>query len=63
MIRLHIDRNETEIEMHDSDELILRELSSATIKMLQAMEHCNGNPAKENLTVLIMMLINETEQE
>ena len=49
MIRMQIEGEKIELELRGCDELILEELSIATIRMLKAMEMSEGNPIKENL--------------
>jgi len=65
MINLHIDQTNSEMnmELRGADGLVLNELSTAALRMLDAMERCNGHPAKENLTTLILMLIEKSEQK
>jgi hypothetical protein len=64
MINLHISQHKKEfdIELYGADGLILNELSTAALRVLDAMERCNGHQAKENLTTLILMLIEKSEE-
>lgn len=62
MIRMQIDGEKVELELRGCDELILEELSIATIRMLKAMEMSEGNPIKENLAALVLSLLSESEQ-
>ena len=57
MIKMHVRHENIELEMRGSDELILDELSLAIIRMLHALEQCDGNPLEDNLTVLVLSLI------
>jgi hypothetical protein len=62
MIRMQIEGEKVELELRGCDELILEELSIATIRMLKAMEMSEGNPIKENLAALVLSLLSESEQ-
>lgn len=62
MIRMQIEGEKIELELRGCDELILEELSIATIRMLKAMEMSEGNPIKENLVALVLSLLSESEQ-
>ncbi len=62
MIRMQIEGEKIELELRGCDELILEELSIATIRMLKAMEMSEGNPIKENLAALVLSLLSESEQ-
>ena len=44
MIQLQISRSQMEMELRGSDEVIVDELSTASIRMLSAMERYGGNP-------------------
>ncbi|MBE6875829.1 MAG: hypothetical protein E7496_03760 [Ruminococcus sp.] len=57
MIKLEINCQNMELEMHGSDELILNELSLAVIRMLTALEQSDGRPCSENLSYLVLSLI------
>jgi len=63
MINLHISqrKKEFDLELYGADGLILNELSTATLRILDAMEQYNGHPARENLTALVLMLIEKSE--
>ena len=62
MIRMQIEGEKVELELRGCDELILEELSIATIRMLKAMEMSEDNPIKENLAALVLSLLSESEQ-
>ncbi|MDE6730484.1 MAG: hypothetical protein K2J71_06885 [Oscillospiraceae bacterium] len=61
MIRLQVCPEEIQIEMRGSDHAILSELSDAIFRMLKAMEHSEGRPVSENLTALILRLLEMQE--
>ncbi|MBR1528145.1 MAG: hypothetical protein IJ642_02435 [Oscillospiraceae bacterium] len=61
MIDLHIDHEKMELEMRGSDLVILDELSLAVTRILYALEHSQGNPKEENLTYLVLSLIEQNQ--
>ncbi|MDE5769308.1 MAG: hypothetical protein K2H82_07985 [Oscillospiraceae bacterium] len=63
MIRLQVCPQEVKVEMRGSDNVILSELSDAIFRMLEAMEHSGGRPVSENLTILILHLLEMQEVE
>ena len=60
MINMHIGNGEMSLELNGSDDLLIDELSTAVVRMLGAMEQSDGNPVKENLTLLILQLIDKS---
>lgn len=60
MINMHIGNREMSLELNGSDDLLIDELSTAVVRMLGAMEQSDGNPVKENLTLLILQLIDKS---
>ncbi len=63
MIKMEIDRCEMMLEMRGSDEMILKELALAVMRMLKAMEQSEGNPVSENLTCFVLGLLAEKEEQ
>jgi len=63
MISLHIDNEKIELEMRGSDLIILDEISLAVTRILYALEHSEGNSRQENLTYLILNLIEQNQPE
>lgn len=61
MIRLQVNPKEIQVEMHGSDQTILLELSGAIFRMLEAMQHSGGSSVPENLTILILRLLEMQE--
>lgn len=61
MIQIRLEDEEMELELHGSDELILKELSIAIVRMLRAMAMSNGNPVRKNLATLVLKLLADTE--
>ncbi len=62
MLKLEMNAGTMELELRGSDELIIDELSLAVIRIFYALEHSDGNPAKDNLTRLILSLISRQNQ-
>lgn len=62
MIHLHVHEDKMELEMRGSDATILDELSTAVVRILDALERSDGNPANENMTFLILMLLNKMQE-
>ncbi len=61
MISLHIEKMNMELEMQGSDMLILDELSLAVVRILYALEYSEGNSVTENLTYLVLNLIEKNQ--
>lgn len=62
MIDLHTDQNGMTIDMAGSDRLILEELSAASVRILSALGRDSGFSVRENLTALVLILIEKSEQ-
>lgn len=63
MIQLWICEKEMEVRLRGSDEMLLDELSTAVTRMLRAMERSEGRPVADNLTALILSLLEKTEKD
>ena len=61
MLKLFVNHETMELEMRGSDLLILDELSLAVTRILYALEHSEGCPVKENLTYLVLNLIEKNQ--
>lgn len=63
MIRMQIEHDKMELELRGSDELIVEELSVAVFRMLKAMESSGGYPVRNNLSLLTLKLLSESQAE
>ena len=63
MIRLQVCPGEVQIEMRGSDNVILSELSDVVFRVLEAIAHDDGRPVSENLTILILHLLEMQEMD
>lgn len=62
MIKLQVDNGNMQIEMRGSDEVILTDLSESVMRMLNAMQTSGGHSVSENLTMLVLSLLNQQKQ-
>lgn len=63
MIQMQIEHDKMELELRGSDELIVEELSVAVFRMLKAMESSGGYPVRNNLSLLTLKLLSESQAE
>ncbi|MDE5737385.1 MAG: hypothetical protein K2O52_04110 [Oscillospiraceae bacterium] len=59
MIKLQVKNGDMLIEMRGSDEVIITDLSEAIMRMLHALQNGGGHSVSENLTMLMLCLLNE----
>lgn len=59
MIKLQVKNGDILIEMGGSDEAIITDLSAAIMRMLHALQNGGGHSVSENLTMLMLCLLNE----
>ena len=63
MIKLQVNNGNILVEMRGADEVIIMDLSEAITHMLHALQNGGGHTVSENLTMLVLSLIEEHQRE